>query len=218
MMFWIRSGGIVEAVCSTGTRLPGASSRFAVPGRQSRKYSPIGDCGRDSQNTSERSEPKPFSVISTSTSAFWVRSSSFELQHLAGVRAGHAHVAALDQAERVVELHGVAAAVASPPPAARARASAATAATTQDRADEPPHRPGGTWVGSQLKSGEGLSGVEPSPVSRSAEPGQRLFWPSTARLLNDSARSAGAIGAITPFLNENAFTWVPIRAKPPIAS
>ncbi len=70
MMFWIRSGGIVDAVCFTGIRLPGASSRLARPGRQSTKYSPIGDCGRDSQNTSERSEPNPSSVISTSTSAF----------------------------------------------------------------------------------------------------------------------------------------------------
>ncbi len=77
MMFWIRSGGIVDAVCFTGTRLPGGSSFFAVPGRQSRKYSPIGDCGRDSQNTSLRRDPNPFSVTSTSTSAFWVRSSSF---------------------------------------------------------------------------------------------------------------------------------------------
>ena len=77
MMFWIRSGGIVDAVCLTGTRLPGGSSRFAVPGRQSRKYSPIGDCGRASQNTSVRREPKPRSVISTSTSAFCVRVSSF---------------------------------------------------------------------------------------------------------------------------------------------
>ena len=67
---------VVEAVCFTGTRLPGSSSLFAVPGRQSRKYSPIGDCGRDSQNTSERSDPKPRSVISTSISAFRVRSSS----------------------------------------------------------------------------------------------------------------------------------------------
>ena len=130
MMFWIRSGGIVEAVCFTGTRLPGGSSFLAVPGRQSRKYSPIGDCGRDSQNTSERSDPKPFSVTSTSTSAFWVRSSSFSSITLPALAPGHAHVAALDQAEGVVELHRVAARRRrrSSPPASTS-ASAATAST-----------------------------------------------------------------------------------------
>ena len=39
------------------------SSCLAVPGRQSTKYSPISDCGRDSQKVSLRSEPNPFLSI-----------------------------------------------------------------------------------------------------------------------------------------------------------
>ena len=44
------------------------------------KYSPISDCGRDSQVESVRSEPKPCLVSSKSTSARWLflSSRSFE--------------------------------------------------------------------------------------------------------------------------------------------
>ena len=65
----MRSTGMVDAVRSTGIVAPRASVRADVPGRQSTKYSPISDCGRDSQKASSRSEPKPLRVISMSTSA-----------------------------------------------------------------------------------------------------------------------------------------------------
>ena len=198
MMFWIRSGGIVEAVCFTGTRLPGGSSRFAVPGRQSRKYSPIGDCGRASQNTSERREPKPFSVISTSTSAFCVRSSSLSSTTLPALAPGHAHVAALDQAERVVQLHGVAAPVAVAAAGGQREASAATATTTRGADDEPPHRPGGTWVGSQLKSGEGLNGVERSPGVALGRAGAAVVLAEHGEALELARRAARARSARSP--------------------
>src|SRR5919201_902065 len=55
---------------------PGLSSCLAVPGWQSTKYSPISDCGRDSQKTSVRSEPKPSLSILKPTSACLVRLSS----------------------------------------------------------------------------------------------------------------------------------------------
>ena len=104
-----RGGGLR----STGTRPPSAAARvFAVPGRQSRKYSPSGDCGRVSQNTSARSDPKPCSVdlhLDERLLACARRASTSMTR--AGVDARHAHVAALDQAERVVELDDVAARV-----------------------------------------------------------------------------------------------------------
>ena len=71
MMLLIRSTGMVDAVCSTGIVAP-FGSRSPLPGLQSMKYSPISDCGRDSQKTSSRSEPKPVWVISKSTRARWV--------------------------------------------------------------------------------------------------------------------------------------------------
>ena len=78
-MFWTRSAGIVEAVWLTGIVLPGRSLVRAVPGWQSMKYSPISDCGLDSQNTSERSElklPAP-PLIWIPTSALCERMSTF---------------------------------------------------------------------------------------------------------------------------------------------
>ena len=49
MMLASRSAGIVEAVRSTGIFAPGLSFSGDLPGVQSMKYSPISDCGRDSQ-------------------------------------------------------------------------------------------------------------------------------------------------------------------------
>src|SRR3954453_5038648 len=65
-----RSAGTVEAVCENGIVAPGLSFSGDLPGLQSMKYSPISDCGRDSQKTSERREPNPCLGISKSTSAF----------------------------------------------------------------------------------------------------------------------------------------------------
>ena len=67
-----RSAGIVEVVCSTGISPPGLSFCADLPGVQSMKYSPISDCGRDSQVLSARRSPKPFSVSSKSISALCV--------------------------------------------------------------------------------------------------------------------------------------------------
>ena len=50
--------------------------------------------------------------------------------------------------------------------------------------------PGGIWVGSQLKSADGLHGLDLSSAGRSVEPGQRLRWPSVADLVDDLARAA----------------------------
>jgi len=61
-MFCTRSAGIVDAVWLTAIRLPGLSLVAARPGWQSTKYSPISDCGRDWQKTSDLNEPKPFWV------------------------------------------------------------------------------------------------------------------------------------------------------------
>ena len=60
----------------TGITAPGLSTCLAVPGRQSTKYSPISDCGRDSQKLSLRSEPKPSLSILKPMSACLVRLSS----------------------------------------------------------------------------------------------------------------------------------------------
>ena len=49
MMFCTRSAGMVEAVWLTGSVAPDLSLVAAWPGWQSRKYSPISDCGLDSQ-------------------------------------------------------------------------------------------------------------------------------------------------------------------------
>ena len=68
-MLLTRSSGIVELVCSTGTRPPSGSLRSEVPGWQSTKYSPISDCGRISQEASSRRSAKPGSVTSASTTA-----------------------------------------------------------------------------------------------------------------------------------------------------
>src|SRR3954452_8564653 len=59
MMSLTRSTGTVEPVCLTGTVPPSRSRCFALPGLQSRKYSPISDCGRVSQNASVRRSPNP---------------------------------------------------------------------------------------------------------------------------------------------------------------
>src|SRR3954454_21839698 len=59
MMSLTRSTGMVEPVCPTGTVPPAARRRRDVPGLQSRKYSPISDCGRVSQNASVRRSPNP---------------------------------------------------------------------------------------------------------------------------------------------------------------
>ena len=55
-------------------------------------------------------------------------------------------------------------------------------------------RPGGIWVGSHGKSGDGLYGVDPSPGSRSIEPGQRWFCPRVAVSVKSSSRSSGGTG------------------------
>ena len=64
-----RSAGIVEEVCVTGIVLPGRNTLPEVPGSQSMKYSPISDCGRDSQNASEWKDPKPPWLTCTVTTA-----------------------------------------------------------------------------------------------------------------------------------------------------
>ena len=69
MMLLTRSMGIVELVCSTGTRPPSGSLRSEAPGWQSTKYSPISDCGRISQRASSRRSAKPGSVTSAFTTA-----------------------------------------------------------------------------------------------------------------------------------------------------
>jgi hypothetical protein len=76
MMLLTRSTETVDAVCSTGIVLPLRRTLGDVPGLQSRKYSPISDWGRASQNTSLRSEPKPPLAISISTRARYVRGST----------------------------------------------------------------------------------------------------------------------------------------------
>src|SRR5438105_6939777 len=70
MMFWTRSAGIVDWVWLTEIVLPGLITLPERPGSQSRKYSPISDCGRDRQNASEWNWPKPFLLTCTVTWAW----------------------------------------------------------------------------------------------------------------------------------------------------
>ena len=53
-----------------------------LPGVQSMKYSPISDCGRDSQNVSARRSPKPCLVSLKSTSARLVLRSTRKVETL----------------------------------------------------------------------------------------------------------------------------------------
>ena len=87
-------------------RAPSASFFGSVPGWQSRKYSPISDCGRLSQIASVRSEPKPSLVTSMSTSASCVSRVEAQLADRPRAHARDLEVGAGDQAERVVELDG----------------------------------------------------------------------------------------------------------------
>ena len=68
-MLFTRSSGMVEVVCSTGTRPPSGIRSLEVPGWHCTKYSPMNDCGRISQCASRRRSAKPGSVISTFTTA-----------------------------------------------------------------------------------------------------------------------------------------------------
>ena len=67
----------------------------------------MSDCGRDSQCTSRRSEPKPLLSMRKPTSACFVRRSSLMWVILPGADARDLQVAALDEPERVVELDPV---------------------------------------------------------------------------------------------------------------
>jgi hypothetical protein len=69
MMLLMRSAGIVEVVCSTGTVPPSRSLSGELPGWQSTKYSPIRDWGLMSQVASVRKSSKPRSVTSMVTTA-----------------------------------------------------------------------------------------------------------------------------------------------------
>jgi hypothetical protein len=52
----------------------------------------------------------------------------------------------------------------------------------------------GVWEASQLKSGDGLYGLEPSGAVRSIEPGQRLLRPIFTPALSRALRSSGGTG------------------------
>ena len=170
-----RGGGLLHRHAAAGRQLAASRCPAGSPGSTRRSAT----AAATRRTRRERREPKPFSVISTSTSAFCVRSSSLSFDHLAGVGAR-------PRARRRPR-----------PGRRRCRARRCSGARRCRRRRRPARRraprrrpraagwrasrlmrPGGTWVGSQLKSGDGLNGVERSPVSRSAEPGQRLFWPS----------------------------------------
>ena len=78
--------------------------------------------------------------------------------------------------------------------------------------------PGRTWVGSQLKSGVGFHGREPSSDVWSPPPGQRLRWSVDAAAWNASSRSSGGTGVSWPSTSANALAWTPTREAAPSAS
>src|SRR5690606_10332011 len=95
----------------------------------------------------------------------------------------------------------------------------------QDREDasDAPHGPVGTWLGSQLIVPPSVNGVEPSPGSRSSEPGQRLWLPmsreGTPMPLMTSPASSGSSRSMSPDADGvNALNVVSTRPSAPLAS
>ena len=78
--------------------------------------------------------------------------------------------------------------------------------------------PGSVWLGSQLKSGVGFQGREPSSDLWSPPPGQRLRWSVDAAAWKASSRSSGGTGVSCPSSRAKALAWMPTREAPPSAS
>src|SRR5262249_53891869 len=97
-----------------------------------------------------------------------------EIADRAGVDPGDAHVGALDDAERVVELDVVGVRVVRA--RARRHPRAGGGGEQDDDQGDPPHGPVGTSLGSHESAPLSVNGVEPSPGSRSFDPGQRWSW------------------------------------------
>ena len=150
-----RSAGIVEVVCSTGIVAPGLSLSLDLPGVQSMKYSPISDCGRDSQvaSVAQRAEALLGELeVDERAVALLVEP---QLGDRARADAGDLDVAALDEPERVVELDGELRAALLLRAGRRERVGA-RAGEDEDDDEGAPHLPGSTCDGSQGKSGVGL--------------------------------------------------------------
>jgi hypothetical protein len=129
-----------------------------------------------------------------------------ELRDLARADAGDLEVAALDQAERVVELDLELLALLVLGRAAGEQHEAGGGRDERDDGDDAPHRcaPGKSWFGSQLKSGVGFHGFDLSGAGNSAPPGQRLRWPVAVTWAPASVRSGSGIGLTTPSMFANA--------------
>jgi hypothetical protein len=121
-----------------------------VPGSQSTKYSPISDCGRVSHVVSVRSE---------SDERVARLAIELEVGDLARAHAGDLEVAALDQAEGVVELDpvlaGLRGAVLVAGTGRREHAADDEHEDPEDDREALHQLPGSTWVGLQLR----LSGL-----------------------------------------------------------
>ena len=81
------------------------------------------------------------------------------------------------------------------------------------------HGPIGVCEASQLKSGDGLYGLEPSGAARSIEPGQRLLRPIYTPALSSALRSSGGTGsALSAGPSVKPLSSSPAREKLPSAS
>ena len=169
---------------STGTRPPSGSRLGEVPGWQSTKYSPMNDCGRTSQRASSRRSAKPGSVTSASTTRQRPRL-ALEIARspvVAGAHAGDLEVAALGQAEGVVEHDlvglalGVVVARRRPSASARRDARGQRRATMRRRASRA-HRPLARVAVERGRLGGGEHVACRRRAGSSFAPGQRRNWP-----------------------------------------
>src|SRR5205085_3788738 len=126
--------------------------------------------------------------------------------------------------EGVVELDPIGGATAlAPAGAQRQEDERAEGGANHEHDRQSSHGPSGVSLGSQPVTEENcLRSMEPSPVSRSIEPGHRLFWCSFAVAAKLAARSLGGIrppGMFGTFpLRVKRFTYSAARLTPPNAS
>jgi hypothetical protein len=133
------------------------------------------------------------------------RAIEVELRDRARDHARDLEVAALDEAEGVVELDLELVALRPVGRAGRQRGVRADGDDQDQGCREALHF-GSVWVGSQLKSGDGLYGLDPSDAGTSAAPGQRLRWSRTTEVRDAVSRSGSGIGRTTPPTWANALT------------